>query len=78
MDEKKFLENIAKFLQVENVLEDMEHKKTKEQHMLSEFNDILNGLSGETPLSVSIVAPTSTSFAPEIPGVILTVTESAL
>lgn len=49
MDEKKFLENIAKFLQVENVLEDMEHKKTKEQHMLSEFNDILNGLSGETP-----------------------------
>ena len=39
MDEKKLLENIAKFLQVENVLEDIEHKKSKEQKMLSEFID---------------------------------------
>ena len=78
MDEKKFLENIAKFLQVENVLEDMEHKKTKEQHMLSEFNDYFELMWATSDISVSIVAPTSTSFAPEIPGVILTVTESAL
>ena len=58
MDEKKILENIAKFLQVENVLEDIEHKKTREQKMLSEFNNVLNELKGETTVEPEIVEET--------------------
>lgn len=49
MDEKKFLENIAKFLQVEDVLENLETKKVKEQRMLEEINKTLSGLVGGNP-----------------------------
>jgi hypothetical protein len=37
MDESKFLENLAKSLGVENVLEDLKEKKVKEEKMLKSF-----------------------------------------
>lgn len=41
-------------------------------------NDYFELVWATSDTSVSIVAPTSTAFAPEIPGVILTATEAAL
>lgn len=47
MDEKKILENIAKLLNVETVLEDIEARKAKEQRMLEGLNKALGNLITE-------------------------------
>lgn len=69
MDEKKFLENIAKFLQVENVLENIEQKSKKNNKCCLGFNTILNELSGKEtiPEEKEYIEETATQPYPEIP-----------
>lgn len=55
MDEKKLLENFAKFLKVEDVLELKEQKKLKEQRMLDKLNQSLAKLVGENEQHAQII-----------------------